>query len=335
MVIMAIPAIKGVIIVGGIAVAVGVALAEHEPFREWVNESWKNTNKAFDDFIGDIIPDARRRQQMNMPWGAGAEHIRWARGRGQRGWPFNAKSRRSPSPRTRAEHHQHGETSARESSAEGLLRRRRGSEGTRGDTELDIMSARVLSDEAILEKAAQENLDSMDESERTFLEDLAKAQRASVEEHERATGLAAATVATTDTATARSEKSDSEADTMYTAESPRTLDGASTPAILTPSTTNPNTQPGTPFSSTRSESGMSDDSLDIVSTSQYTPPGSDGDVLDDDRSNAGTETMSHVSRDPEMGGDVDEVRSMASSWSQVSEDEFALREREVRQDVVM
>lgn len=346
---MAIPAIKGVIIVGGIAIAVGVALSEHEPFRQWADQTWRKTNKAFDDFIDEVIPEARQRQRrlmMNAPWSEA--------GRGRGGWPFEGGKRRgSPSPSAGAERgagEEQGKSSARDGSAEAFLRKRRRESEAKGDddAELNLMSARVLSDEAILEKAAHDSFESMDRSERAFLEDMARAQRASLEEEQERSdngnANARSTAVHNDSASSSSSipviepranpKNIDQPPNPTEEESARSHTPIYTPTSTSISTATTTTQPGTPHSITRSENGLTDDdddddSLDVVSTtSQFTPPGSDMDVLEDDgRSDAGTETMSHVSRDLEL----EEVRSLASSWSQVSDEAgFALRDGEVR-----
>lgn len=303
---MALPAIKGVIIIGGIAVAVGVALSEHEPFREWADETWRKTNKAFVDFIENTIPEARRRRH-HAPWGAGPEYIPWNRGRREQGWPF--KRRQSPR-RARDEPGQaQAESSARGEEMDGTLRRRRRGPGGE-NTQLDNMSAKALSDEAILEQATADSPRRSLDADRRVLGGPAQTQQ--VEDGLPSTSGRENANKYTSGANPALE---SEATNSQAVSQPQE-DVSSSPSTESPTQ---NTRSHIPLSSNRSESGMSDDSLDILSAPQYTPPDSDAELLDDDRSDTGTETMSHVSQDPEMGGDVDEVRSMASSWSQVSD----------------
>ena len=59
----------GVIIVGGIAVAVGVALWEHEPFRDWASETWQKTSDVFQEFA-DGLENGFKERRQEVPFGA-------------------------------------------------------------------------------------------------------------------------------------------------------------------------------------------------------------------------------------------------------------------------
>ncbi|KAI9709198.1 MAG: hypothetical protein M1828_002537 [Chrysothrix sp. TS-e1954] len=66
----------GVILVGGVIVAAGVALYEHEPFRDWVDDTWRKTSVAFQDLADKLAPEAERRRRRETPLGAWSNHER-------------------------------------------------------------------------------------------------------------------------------------------------------------------------------------------------------------------------------------------------------------------
>lgn len=55
------------IVVGGVAIAAGIALYEHEPFREWCDETWKTTADKWEDLVDKVGKRERRRE---VPMGA-------------------------------------------------------------------------------------------------------------------------------------------------------------------------------------------------------------------------------------------------------------------------
>lgn len=292
---MALPAVKGALIVGGVAVALGVALYEHEPFREWVHEQWRNTESAFEDFLNDIHPERRRRFQFGESAGPAPGSER------PRPWRFG---------RRRSDGEGAGATTGRaeDGNAAGMMRRRRGSNNGAEGMPLDDMSRRAMSVEAILDNAGPESANQSVDLGSEF--DSQSLQHLLPQEHNSDAG--AYTPATYDALSRRGSGS--------------AFDDDANMSMLTPSTSSGD------YDEFGNGRAMSEASGEIVRTPLSTRPGSVADDEEDEELESGddarsvsTETMSHVSQDPVVGGASGEVRSMESSWDSLDGEAEARR----------
>lgn len=161
---MALPAVKGAIIVGGVAVAIGVALYEHEPTREWFKERGRDINSAFEDFMNDIQPERRRKHMYGQDSGSQpSERVRF---------PWDFRRRRSRDAHNAGQ--STGAASGMQGQESGAIRRRRGS----GGLELDEMSRHAVSEEAILDEAGPDSARQSSEMDRSSYQHLLLPQEA-------------------------------------------------------------------------------------------------------------------------------------------------------------
>lgn len=339
---------------GGIAIAVGVALWEHEPFREWAQDTWNRTSTAFHD-LADGLENEIKQKRREAPFGAVRDFAKRRRtrpGAAASGEREERHQMRTPSPKRRnsgvtedlgdsAKVERANDVSLGDQGSGAHLRRRY--EGPNQVTQSRRASVSTATEDPASSSKPEENL--IDVNEPTQPPDNPDLQHLTREELAEALReqspdflLERPTSPNFNTDMDGQMQSSNDPDLQhFTPEELAEVLRAHSPDTLPPRSTPPDinidalhSHPIGSHAGSRRDSAISSD-IDIVSAPGSVHPGDERDDISniDMMSDSSTETLSQISElerisDAEgaipeypVSSDGDDVASVASNWSEV------------------